>query len=115
MNSNEPASDPWLNQVAELIETYRTLVTVRIIQHTSLGISMSIIGILTSTLALFIFLFSGLGFAWWLGEYLHNMKLGFFIMGGVYIILLITLLLISRSVLMPFIRNYIIKKIYDQD
>jgi hypothetical protein len=115
MNSKEQTPDQWVSDLTDLIETYRSLITVRVVQHTSLGISMGMLGILTSALVLFVFLFSGLGFAWWLGEYLNDMKLGFFIMGGAYSIVLITLILMARQVLMPRIRNYIIKKIYEQD
>ena len=115
MNVEEKTSDQWVNQVTDLIETYRSLITVRVVQHTSLGIGMGVIGVLASALVVFIFLFGGLGFAWWLGEYLHDMNLGFFIMGGVYTIGFFTLLLISRRVIIPIIRDYVIKKIYEQD
>lgn len=115
MNAEEHKPDQWVNNITDLVETYRRLITVQVVQHTSLGISMCVLGILTSILVLFIFLFIGLGFAWWLGEYLNNMKLGFFIIGGVYALIFLIIVLISRNVLMPLIRNYIIKKVYEQD
>lgn len=115
MNSQEQKPDQWMNNITDLVETYRRLITVRVVQHTSIGISMCILGILTSTLTLFVLLFSGLGFAWWLGEYLNNMTVGFFIIGGAYAFILLVLVLIARNVLIPLIRDYIIKKIYEQD
>jgi hypothetical protein len=43
------------------------------------------------------------------------MKAGFFIVGGVYIILLALVLGMAKKVFIPGIRNLIIKKIYEQD
>lgn len=107
--------ETWIDSASELVEDYRNLITVRVVEHTSLGLSVSIMGVISLLIAMFVLLFSGLGSAWWLGEYLSNMKAGFFIIGGVYLILFILLLILSRKVLVPFIRNTIIKKIYEQD
>jgi len=63
----------------------------------------------------FVLLFTGLGSAWWLGEYLQDMKAGFFIIGGLYTLILAILLLTLKRVWLPLVRNIIIRKIYDQD
>ncbi|SHH92458.1 hypothetical protein SAMN04488109_6133 [Chryseolinea serpens] len=97
------------------METYRNLVTVRVVEQTTLGASMSIVGILFLLVVVFILLFIGVGLAWWAGETLDNMKAGFFIVGGFYVLVLLILLLTARKVLLPNIRNLLIKKIYDQD
>ena len=99
----------------ELVESYRNLIALKITEQTSLGISMSVIGIVSLMLAVFVFLFVGLGTAWWLGEYLADMKLGFFIVGGIGILVLAILLVTSQKIWIPKIRNLIIKKIYDQN
>jgi hypothetical protein len=46
---------------------------------------------------------------------LGNMKVGFFIVGGVYALVFLILILISKKMLLPSLRNMIIKKIYEQD
>jgi len=99
----------------DLVEAYRDLITIKIIEHTSLGASRSVVGLLSLVLAMFVLLFVGLGSAWWLGENLDNMKAGFYIVGGVYTLIFGILLLTSQKVLVPRIRNLIIKKIYEQD
>src|SRR5687767_7057307 len=81
----------------DLIEAYRDLITIKIVEHTSLGASVSVVGLLSLVLAMFILLFTGLGLAWWLGEYLNNMKAGFFIVGGAYTLIFTILLLTSRK------------------
>ena len=101
--------------MADWIETYRNLLGVRIVEHSSMGASVSVLGVLTMLVIVFILLFLGLGAAWWIGEKLENMKAGFFIVGGVYGTVLIIILLMAKKVLIPGIRNLIIKKIYEQD
>jgi hypothetical protein len=115
MEEEKNVAEKWVDGAENLIETYRDLLTIRIIEKTSLGASFSILGILVLLLTLCILLFVGLGAAWWLGESMENRVAGFFIVGGAYLILLGLLLITSRKFVVPTIRNLIIKKIYDTD
>ena len=115
MEEEKNSSEKLSSSVTALADAYRNLIALRAVEYTSLGITMSIIGILSTIVVVFVLLFIGLGAAWWLGEYLHNMKAGFFIVGGFYTLIFMIVLATSRSVLIPRIRNSIIKKIYDQD
>ena len=115
MNEEKINTEKWVDSATKLAETYRDLISLRIVEHTSLGISISVIGVLSLILAVFVLLFTGLGAAWWLGEYLDNMMSGFFIVGGVYTLIFGIILATSQKVLIPRIRNLIIKKMYEQD
>jgi hypothetical protein len=115
MNENQDKPLKWLESSTDLIESYRKLIKIVVIQYSSLGVSIGMIGIASMILGTFILLFMGLGAAWWLGEYMHNMKVGFFIVGGIFTAIFAMLLAVSNPVIIPIIRNYIIKKIYDQD
>jgi len=108
-------TEKWVNSITDLVDSYRNLISVKVVEHTSLGISLSIIGILSMIMAVFVLLFTGIGSAWWLGEYLQNMKAGFFIVGGFYALVFTILLLTSPGIWIPRIRNAIIKKIYEQN
>lgn len=108
-------SEKWIDGAENLIETYRDLITIRIVGHASLGASFGILGIITLLIILCIMLFLGLGAAWWVGEAMNNRIAGFFIVGGAYLVLLTTLLLMARKIIIPAIRNIIIKNIYDED
>lgn len=99
----------------DLVDAYRDLITIKIIEHTSLGASWSMIGLLGLVLVTLVLLFIGVGSAWWLGESMDNMKAGFFIVGGAYTLVFTIVLLTSSKVLVPRIRDLIIKKIYEQD
>lgn len=115
MEEQEKPTEKILEAGGEMIETYRNLITLGIVEHTSLGASVSIMGLLYLIFIVFVLLFAGLGAAWWLGESMNNMKAGFFIVGGVYTVLLVVMAFIARKVMIPTIRNMIIKKIYEQD
>src|SRR5688572_6119122 len=109
MNPEKSSTEKWVDSTVNLVEAYRELISIRITEHTSLGASISVVGILSLILAVFVLLFTGLGAAWWLGEYLNNMKAGFFIVGGVFMLVFGVLLATSQKVLIPRIRNMIIK------
>lgn len=115
MEQKESVTDKWMQSATELAEAYKDLLAIRLVEHTSQVVSFSIVGLLSAILGFFVLLFAGLGCAWWLGEYMQNTKAGFFIVGGTFTLFLIVVLLASKSVLIPQMRNMIIKKVYEQD
>ena len=115
MEENKNTSEKLVDAASNWIDTYRNILTIRLVEHSSKGASLSIFGILAMVVVAFILLFSGLGAAWWIGEKLENMKAGFFIVGAVYVIVLMILLMTAKKLLIPGIRNLIIKKFYEQN
>ena len=115
MGTDAEKQDSIVDAAGDLIETYRNLITVRIVEHTSMGASISIVGLITLLIVVFVLLFSGMGAAWWIGDQMKNMKAGFFIVGGFYTLVLIIVLVTAKPLLLPNLRNMIIRKIYEQD
>jgi hypothetical protein len=115
MDTDAERQDSVVDAAGDLIETYRDLLTVRIVEHTSMGASISIVGLISLLIIVFVLIFSGLGAAWWIGDEMNNMKAGFFIVGGFYTLILIAVLATAKSFIIPNVRNLIIKKIYEQD
>lgn len=115
MNTEGKSSKGLIDAGSDLVVAYRDLITIKAIEYTSLGASKSAVGLLSLIFASFVLLFVGFGLAWWLGEVMDNIKAGFFIVGGVYTLAFTLILLTSNKVLVPGIRNFIIKKIYEQD
>lgn len=115
MEDEKKTSEKLVEAVGEWIETYRNLITIRIVERSSKSASVSILGLLAMIVIVFILFFIGLGSAWWVGETLENMKAGFFIVGGIFGAVLLILLLMAKKILIPGIRNLIIKKMYEQD
>jgi len=115
MDQKKNDQEKWITSVGDLVGTYRQLFTIKIVEHVSIGISKSICGLLLLIPFIFILIFAGFGAAWWLGQYLQNMTIGYFSVAGIYTVILLILLAISRKVIVPAIRNLIIKKIYEED
>lgn len=115
MEEEKKSGEKILDLAGDMVENYRNLITIKVIEHSSRAGAMSVLGIMLLMLATFVLLFSGIGLAWWLGERMQNMKAGFFIVGGIYSLIFLILMLISKKILLPSLRNTIIKKIYDED
>ena len=104
-----------ISTAGEMIETYRDLITLTIIENVSLGVSVSVVGIVSLVFFCFVVLFAALGAAWWIGESMNNMTAGFFIAGSAFLLILLIVLLSARKGLIPFIRNMVIRKIYEEN
>jgi hypothetical protein len=113
--SDRTQQDGLVDAVGDMVETYRNLINIRIAEGAAKGGSMSLFGLMLLVVAVFVLLFAGLGAAWWIGDSLENMKAGFFIVGGFYLVLLIIALLSANSVILPRLRNIIVRKIYEQN
>jgi hypothetical protein len=112
--SDRENQDGIVDAVGDMVATYRRLVNVRIVEGTARGGSLSIVSILVLVVAVFVLLFAGLGAAWWIGDVMDNMKAGFFIVGGFYLLVLIIVLLTANSLILPWLRNLIVRKVYEQ-
>lgn len=114
---DQPETNPnkWVDNVKDLLEDYRDLISLRVTEHASQGVAASLVGVMALIVAVFVLLFTGMGLAWLLGEYWGNMMAGFFSVGGLYLVIFTILLLTSRKFWIPRIRNMVIKKIYEQD
>jgi hypothetical protein len=113
MEETKNTSEKIVDAVGDWIETYRNILAIKIVEQASQGASVSILGMVALLTVIFILLFIGLGAAWWVGESLENMKAGFFIVGAIYLTILIIILAMAKKVLIPAIRNLIIRKIYE--
>ena len=115
MEVNRNGTEKWIDDVGDILDIQKNLLTIKVVKQASYGASMSIMGIVILIFLVFILLFIGIGTAWWVGESMGNMKVGFFIVSGIYAILMSVVLLASRKFFIPGIRNLIIRKIYEQD
>jgi len=99
--------------IKEYAETYIKLGVIKVTDKAAGFASVSIMGILLCFLSLCILFFLGLGAALWLGEIFNDIKAGYFIVAGFYLLLTIILIVFRESLLFPLVRNFIIKKVYE--
>ena len=64
-------------------------------------------------LGFFALFFAGLGLGWLLGNWINDRAAGFFIVAGVYLVLLLVIVLAGKKTVIPYLRNLLTRKIYD--
>jgi len=101
------------DHVSDYIETYFKLTVVNATQKATGVASVSLIAVLVTFFFMFVFFFVGIGAGMWIGEALNDMKLGYFIVGGFYLICAFIVILIRKKVVFPYVRNQIIRKVYE--
>jgi hypothetical protein len=101
------------DDVGELLDLYYRLAVVTVTEKASNAASVSITVIIILFFMMFTLLFAGLGFGWYLGEVLHSMLAGYTIVSGIFLFLIGLTLVLRKNFIFPYIRNTIIKKIYE--
>lgn len=66
-------------------------------------------------LGLFVLLFAGLALGIWLGELLNNPPAGYVIVAALFLVIMVTLIALRNKIVFPFIRDAIIRKLYDNN
>ncbi|MBT1702417.1 phage holin family protein [Chryseosolibacter indicus] len=101
------------DDVSELLELYYRLAVVSATEKASNAAAVSITVIVILFLLMFMLLFAGLGLGWYIGEKLNNMLAGYGIIALIFFVLIGITIAIRKTILHNFIRNTIIKKIYE--
>lgn len=101
------------DHVSDYVETYLKLTVVNATQKATGVASVSITGILLLLFFTFVLFFSGIGLSLWLGEVLDNFKAGFFIVSIGYLVLGLLTYVLRKEIVFPFVRNTIIRKVYE--
>ena len=103
-----------INHTQDYLETFYKLSIVRATKKASNIASGVVNSILLVIISLCILLFLSMAAAWWIGQQLNNPALGFLSVAGFYIVLVIVLIALRKTVISPFIKNSLIKKIYEE-
>jgi len=101
------------DHITDLFESYYKLGVLNITDKATGIASFTITFAAVSLLSLFTLFFIGFGLAWWLGEKLQNTVAGFFIVAGVFLLIIGLIVALRKQFLFPFIRNMIIRKVYE--
>lgn len=113
MEDLKTKADILTDHVGDYLETYFNLTVLKATEKTAGIASLSVTAIFISFLVLFVLLFTGFGLSWWIGAWINNLVAGFFIVAGIYLVLIALLLFLRKKIVFPFIRNFIIQRIYD--
>ena len=112
-NLKEDAKDI-LNHAGDYAETFYKLNLLRLTKKVSDVASVVVNSVLIFFISLCILLFISFAGAWWLGDIVQNRGLGFLLIAGFYLLIILVLILMRKKIISPFIRNTLIRKIYEE-
>ena len=112
-NIKEDAKDI-LNHTGDYLETLYKLNVVRATKKASDIASGVVNSVLIFFFSLCILLFLSVAAAWWLGVVFNSPALGFLSVAGFYLLLVIILIALRKNVISPFIKNSLIRKVYEE-
>jgi hypothetical protein len=101
------------DHVTDFLETYYQLLTIKLAQKSINIASAAINGVLLCFLGLLMLAFIGFGLAWWLGNVVNSRAGGFFITGGIFLLVMIAIIVMRKKVIFPFLRNLLTRKVYE--
>ena len=101
------------SHVEDFASTFYKLTLVKVTEKATNAVSFAVVVIAFSVLGIFGLLFLGIAFAWWLGDVVGSRPLGFVLGGAGFLLLFAIIAVLRKNIVFPFIRDLIIKKVYD--
>lgn len=101
------------DHVEDMAETFYRLTILNVTQKATTIASATIVIIAVSILGLITLLFLGIALSWWLGDLLNNRTVGFLLGAGFFFVVLLIIIMMRKKIVFPYIRNLIVKKVYD--
>ena len=101
------------DHVQDIADTFYKLTVVNITQRTSNIAAGIFVVVLTGIIGFVVMLFLGTALALWLGDLLKNRTAGFLLGAAFFLLILLILASMRKKIIFPFIRNLIIRKLYD--
>lgn len=99
--------------VGDYVDTYYKLTVVKATDRATGIAASSLAGLAAFFLGIFVLFFSGLALGVWLGQVFENQVVGYLLVAGLYLILIILLTALRKKIVFPFIRNLIVRKFYE--
>lgn len=103
------------DSISDYIQTYYKLTLLNVAdKSTTLGASV-MAALVVAFLGIFVLLFSGIALGIWLGHLLENEALGYLLVAGLYLLLIVLIVILRKNLVFPFVRNKLINKLYESN
>ena len=113
MNDLKEKTADLADHVEDLANTFYKLTVVNITQKATNVVSNLLLVLSITIIGFLVILFAGVALALWMGDLVNSRSGGFLITAGFFVIVLLIFASIRKKVVFPYIRNLIIRKIYD--
>lgn len=106
------ATDQLADDVIGLVQTYYKLTLVTAAKKSSGAAASVAVVLIIGVMLLLVTAFGGLALGYWLGNLLSNMALGY-LFTAIFFLLITFVLILSRKKLFAYVRNIIVRRIYE--
>ena len=106
-------ADELLEHAGDYAETYYKLGLLKLTEKSTNAGSAIIATLLVVVLGIFFLLFLGMGLSWWIGSLLDSIMAGYFIVAGIYLVIIFCVVMMRKKIIDPFFRNFLVRKIYE--
>ncbi len=100
--------------VTDYIQTYYKLSILKIADKSTSAAAAVVGAAAVVFLGAFVLFFGGIALGLWLGQIMENTVLGFVLVAGFFLLLMVVVLALRKKIIFPIIRNKIINKIYEE-
>ena len=102
-----------VDHVEDIADTFYQLAVVNAAQKATNLASSFLVVLALSVFGIIGLLFSGIALSLWLGDLVGSRAGGFLIGAGIFLLLLGVVVLMRKQIIFPFIRDTLIRKMYD--
>jgi hypothetical protein len=99
--------------VEDIADTFYRLTVLNVTQKATNIASGTIVMIVMCAMGLFCLFFAGCALAWWLGNLVNSRVGGFLLTAAFFLIVTLVMGLFRKKTIFPFVRDIIIRKVYD--
>lgn len=103
-----------VDHVEQYASTWFKLALLNVTEKATNAVSYAVVIVAFTILGMSGILFLGIALSLWLGDLVGNRALGFVLGGAGFLLLFVIILILRRNIVFPFIRDTIIKKVYDK-
>lgn len=114
MEAIKDRTEELISHTGEYLDTFFKVNLLKVGRKTTNVASAAISLMVICIFGFLVLLFAGMGLAWWLGDMINSRIGGFLIIAGLFTVLGTALILLRRKIVFPYIRDTLIRRIYDE-
>ena len=101
------------DSITEYIQSYYKLTLLNAADKATTIAASTLASIVICFLGFFVLLFGGIALAIWLGDILDNPALGYLIIAGFFLLVILIIVAFKKKLVFPVIRDTLINKLYE--
>jgi hypothetical protein len=101
------------DSITEYIQSYYKLTLLNAADKATTIAASTLASVTIIFMGIFVLFFGGIALAIWLGNVLDNDALGYLIVAGIFLLIIIVIVAMKKKIVFPVIRDKLINKLYE--